>query len=239
MPNWCCATVEISATEKEIKRLKKAIEEGSKDGAQKGLLNAMAPQPEFKDDQEWYSWNVENWGTKWEVSHVNVVDTSKTEISLGFDTAWGPALQAFQTWAEEDPDNRSFSYKYYEPGMAFLGTATFSDGFYEDDFVSADDDKERYREIATDEWGEDFSWEDEEEDEEDELTLTEDEESPDPESELRAALEELNREFGELMSAESDPEYQYLKEDIDTLSRRVADYAARQEAKTLAGDVDE
>jgi hypothetical protein len=235
MPNWCCANVEISATEKEIKRLKKAIKDGNKDGAQKGLLNAMVPQPVFENDQEWYGWNIENWGTKWEVGHVQISDESKTSLSLTFDTAWGPAVQAFNTWAESDPD-RDFTYKYWEPGMAFLGTA--GPGY--DDYISQNDDSLEYRRIAEEEWGEDFSWEDEqEEDEEDEdneedSELTVDFGDDQTNSDLAQALEDLKREFEALAVAEQDPEYRYLQQDIETLSKRVADYSSRK-----SGDNDE
>ena len=50
-------------------------------------------------------------------------------------------------------------------------------------------------------------------------------------AELTKALEELKAEFDALIATEQDPEYQYLKEDLDTLSRRIGDYAARQEAE--------
>jgi len=247
MPNWCSAAVEISATEKEIKRLKKAIKDGNKDGAQKGLLNAMVPQPEFTDDQMWYSWNTANWGTKWDVSHINVVERDKTTIGLGFDTAWGPALQAFQTWAEEDPDTRTFTYKYFEPGMAFVGEATFTDGYYDEYHVDSSNDDAEYRRIAEEDWGEDFSWQDDEDDEENiDIDLNdgidpegEYEEQPELNQELQQALEELKRDFDALYATEEDPEYTYLKEDIDTLTRRVADYAARQEQNTFKGEDNE
>lgn len=236
MPNWCSNMVEVSATEKEIKRLKKAIDQGNKAKAEKGLLNALVPQPKFENDSDWYDWNVSNWGTKWEVSMVSVNDEDKTSLALTFDTAWGPAVQAFQTWAEADPD-RDFTYKYFEPGMGFVGTA--GPGY--DDCITHDQDSDEYRRIAEEEWGEDFSWQDEEEDEdtEDDELLAEDDDSetddvdsyelPSASADMQTALQELKREFEALMAAEEDPEYRYLKQDIETLSQRVADYKQRKE----------
>jgi len=217
MPNWCCATVEISATEKEIKRLKKAVKDGNKEKATKGLLNALVPQPVFEDDQEWYGWNIENWGCKWEIGNVNFNDETKTSLSLGFDTAWGPSLQAFQTWAEEDPDTREFIYKYYEPGMAFLGTATYQDGDFCEDYVSYQDDPERYKEIARDEWG-DEPW-----DEEEESDYDTDEEVEDDDSDLAEALEQLKVELDNI-TVEQDPVLTMLREDFERLSERVKAY---------------
>lgn len=241
MPNWCCANVEISATETEIKRLKKAIKAGNKDKATKGLLNAMVPQPKFEGDSDWYSWNVDNWGTKWEVSHVSITEETATSLTLTFDTAWGPATTAFETWAGGGEGDFTYTYKYYEPGMAFLGEATHDGTCSFDDQVSANDDPDRYREIARDEWG-DEPW-DEEEDEEDEedlveqapyhpgyedVTITDDAGMTDTTAELRAALEELKREFDALYVTE-DPVYVYLKEDIERLTERVKAYKENQD----------
>lgn len=251
MPNWCAANVELTATEKEIKRLKKAIKDGNKGGAQKGLLNALVPQPEFTDGQEWYGWNTANWGTKWELAQVEITDESKTSLSLNFDTAWGPAIQAFETWADGGEGEFTYTYKYFEPGMGFLGEATHDGTCGFDDYVDGSTDNERYRELAESEWGEDFSWEDEQEEEEDDLVAQapyhpgyedvavtddgmDDSEELDEEAvDLEQALAELKAEFEALMATEQDPEYVYLKEDLDTLSRRIADYAARQEADTF------
>jgi hypothetical protein len=221
MPNWCCANVEISATEKEIKRLKKAVKDGNKKGAQKGLLNALVPQPVFENEDDWYNWNTTNWGCKWEASYVTLTENSKTSVSLTFDTAWGPALQAFETWADGGEGEFTYTYKYYEPGMAFCGEATHDGTCSFDEHVSANDDPERYREIARDEWGDEPWDDDDEEDEEDEDEITE---SEDTESELKQALESLKAEFDLLVVNEQDPVYNYLKEDIERLTQRVKAY---------------
>ena len=36
------------------------------------LLNWMVPQPNFEGDQDWYNWNVSNWGTKWDITDVYI-----------------------------------------------------------------------------------------------------------------------------------------------------------------------
>jgi hypothetical protein len=32
----------------------------------------MVPQPNFAGDQDWYMWNVNNWGTKWDINDVYI-----------------------------------------------------------------------------------------------------------------------------------------------------------------------
>lgn len=43
----------------------------------------IIPQPIFKNEEEWYDWNIENWGTKWDAYHQNNKDNQ-----LSFQTAW-------------------------------------------------------------------------------------------------------------------------------------------------------
>ena len=131
--------------------------------------------------------------------------------------------------------------------MAFVGEATFTDGYYDEYHVDSSNDDAEYRRIAEEDWGEDFSWQDDEDDEENiDIDLNdgidpegEYEEQPELNQELQQALEELKRDFDALYATEEDPEYTYLKEDIDTLTRRVADYAARQEQNTFKGEDNE
>lgn len=223
MPNWCSANVELTATEKEIKRLKKAITAGNKEKAERGLLNAMVPQPKFDADSDWYAWNIENWGTKWEVSHVSIIDETPTSLTLSFDTAWGPATTAFETWADGGDGEFTYTYKYYEPGMAFCGEASHDGTCSFDDYVSHDTDPERYREVARDEWG-DETWEDEDDITDDEEDTEDFSENETAEDELREALEALKREFDEIPVPDEDATYVYLKEDIERLAERVKAY---------------
>jgi Ferredoxin-like domain in Api92-like protein len=67
----------------------------------------QAPEDMFKGD-DWYSWNVRNWGTKWDVSVSDDSEYSDTEliedINNGedqwlvyrFDTAWSPPVPAME-----------------------------------------------------------------------------------------------------------------------------------------------
>ena len=45
--------------------------------------------PDGKNDDRWYHWNIQNWGTKWDIT----ADSSKLNwmtkcLELSFDTAW-------------------------------------------------------------------------------------------------------------------------------------------------------
>jgi hypothetical protein len=124
MPNWCENRVYIEAPPEDIQAILMAVRSSDENG----LLNYLCPEPEHDKDIEgempsWYSWRVNNWGTKWEVS-AEIVSHSVADgwVNLAFDSAWSPPLNALYHW-EASGENRSFNIRYIEWGMAFCGEA--------------------------------------------------------------------------------------------------------------------
>jgi hypothetical protein len=86
----------------------------------------MAPLQEFipcphdpdKSD-DWYSWRINHWGTKWDIElcDVSISDDGK-ELSAHFDSAWSPPIEAYDALG-------AMGFKieaiYAEPGAAFCG----------------------------------------------------------------------------------------------------------------------
>ena len=105
MPNWCNNSITIKGSIESIKQLwENATAEGS------GLLNAIAPMPKELEgttapssdgSMTWYSWRVNNWGTKWEVDTEGLEfidhEDGTAEISGYFDSAWAPPIDAYNT----------------------------------------------------------------------------------------------------------------------------------------------
>ena len=126
MPNWCNNTFQITGSTDSIKDLW--------DEAQKaeGLLEAIKPIPEelkgttapSKDGNDWYTWCVNNWGTKWDVGLEGLVYSDNKDgtavIEGWFDSAWGPPSEAMQTLAD-DFDSCHIELYYMESGMTFVG----------------------------------------------------------------------------------------------------------------------
>ena len=113
MPNWCSNSTTFKHSDpKQIERLKTAFLENK-------LFTEFATPP-ADIGENWYHWNIENWGTKWDVTGSNdgIVDIKENEITLYFDTAWSPPLEFYI--ALEDADWIVEAY-YYEPGMNFVG----------------------------------------------------------------------------------------------------------------------
>ena len=77
---------------------------------------------EFSDgsqDDRWYHWQIEHWGTKWEVAAVEC-DGDAYSFTCEFDTAWSPAEGIYYALREQYPDV-DCSWFYDEPGMQVAG----------------------------------------------------------------------------------------------------------------------
>mgnify|MGYP000170621623 CR=1 FL=1 len=146
MPNWCNNTLTIQGPTKTLKPL---WDEANSEGS--GLLNAMKPMPKELNDttspspkegvpqplvdghDNWYSWRVDNWGTKWDVDMEGLEFTDNGDgtasITGWFDSAWAPPIEAYNTFLE-DMDGCTLSADYHEPGMDFAGIYTDGDDQY-------------------------------------------------------------------------------------------------------------
>jgi hypothetical protein len=70
------------------------------------------------DTPDWLDQRIEQWGTKW-IGYDLIIGDS----TIDFFTAWSPPIPIIKKLAELHKD-MVFTLEYYEPGMAFRGTAT-------------------------------------------------------------------------------------------------------------------
>lgn len=76
-------------------------------------FNLLIPEPENNDD--WYDWRVNHWGTKWNAYTPTITTHDDGTVTLGFETAWSaptailaelslrlPAEDLHIQWADED-----------------------------------------------------------------------------------------------------------------------------------------
>jgi hypothetical protein len=75
----------------------------------------------FKD---WYDWNCNNWGTKWDFNLENIDRPDANTVTAAFDTAWAPPIEAYNKLLEMGFEIEAM---YYEPGMCFVGK--YDNGF--------------------------------------------------------------------------------------------------------------
>ena len=79
--------------------------------------------------KDWYDWEYTNWGTKWGDCHTDIHEFGEkdTSISGSFDTAWGPAEEAFLRISEMFPE-LTFIFTYDEEAGFFAGIQVFRNG---------------------------------------------------------------------------------------------------------------
>ena len=117
MPNWCSNVVTISHKDPaEIQRVVAAWNSGE------GFFNQFVTRP-AAEEENWYVWNIENWGTKWDVEsaewgRVEDHEENDTQVTISYETAWGPPLDFYAKMLDQ---GFSIVAYYYEPGMNFCG----------------------------------------------------------------------------------------------------------------------
>jgi hypothetical protein len=193
MPNWCNNSITIKGSTETIKQL---WDDANQLGEAGGLLEAMVPMPKQLRDTvkgsgdelqtekhdghtNWYDWAVSRWGTKWDVSTEGLEytdnDDGTAEITGWFDSAWGPPIEAYNTFCE-DMDGVYLEAYYEEGGMCFVGywDSEGADDHYEYSDFTSDNIRDNIPEYLVDEFALDerlAEYEEEEEDEE-EVNLT-------------------------------------------------------------------
>ena len=148
MPNWCYNRVQLSdngETSEQFDRLCKLLDgdnpfneiyprpDFTKIPNSKGELPKKEVHkndkgeivcetfnfPDGKNDDRWYHWCIDNWGTKWDID-LAAADVEDDYAEFGFQTAWAPASGIFDKIKEDYPDV-AISWFYDEPGMEIAG----------------------------------------------------------------------------------------------------------------------
>jgi hypothetical protein len=114
MPNWCNNSLFIR---NEDKTKIDALEQELMKKEDQQMFNSVVPRP-ADEEENWYNWNIHNWGTKWDANVIDWERTSDTEIFVSFDTAWSPPIAFYDTLTNE---GWSIEAQYYEPGMGYIG----------------------------------------------------------------------------------------------------------------------
>lgn len=68
----------------------------------------------------WYTWNLDNWGTKWDASDAEVDRIDERNLHIHFMTPWSPPKTAVYTIQKQYPD-LAISMEYDEEDMMFRG----------------------------------------------------------------------------------------------------------------------
>ena len=77
--------------------------------------------PDGTNDDRWYTWRVQNWGTKWDCYDLSIdEDDLPNGFEATFNTAWSPPEEVCYA-IKEQFDDLSMSWFYDEPGCEVAG----------------------------------------------------------------------------------------------------------------------
>lgn len=144
MPNWCQNTLVLRHEDAAmITRAKDAFARGEFcqefvpcpqelhefDAPNRDEKAAAALREKF-GYSDWYSFQVNEWGTKWDFGDGDGINSfTDTELVVYFDSAWSPPVALMEKLEEE---GFTVDLMYNEPGMAFCGRyADGNDDYYE------------------------------------------------------------------------------------------------------------
>ena len=161
MPNWCDNRVIITGKEEHLNAILEA----------KLSFDKLRPRPE-EQEENWYEWNYEHWGTKWDI-HEDQIDISLftdekgvSEINADFFTAWAPPCAFFKYLTQQMP-GLQIKTKYYDGGMDICGDVIYADGKMFSSEMDDDEKTQFIREHFYEDYGQDEDDEDDEDDDED------------------------------------------------------------------------
>ena len=150
MPNWCYNRITVYGQNEESEAKLKEIEETFKKADpfnqifpipdfknipnDKGELPKLEQHlnkdgsvfyetynfPDGTNDDRWYHWCIQNWGTKWDAGDVDIEYQDSEILELEFDTAWSPPEGIMEKLREKYPE-LSFQCFYDEPGCEAAG----------------------------------------------------------------------------------------------------------------------
>lgn len=172
MPNHTASRLSILGEEETIKELVEFVKgEGDNffsfekikpapDHIFQGELDQSAKEKYGKNN--WYDWNVENWGTKWgaydqkQVEIFNssnalkyICDKSYALADYYFSTAWSPAIPVILELSGKYP-KVIIQYSYVDEGYFFAGSTYFEDGcVLDEDNFDIEAYQEKYGEGAS------------------------------------------------------------------------------------------
>ena len=74
-----------------------------------------------KQDDRWYNWRCQNWGTKWDAYSLEIDEVDMPNgFEVTFETAWSPPEEVCYA-IKEQYDDLSMSWFYDEPGCEVAG----------------------------------------------------------------------------------------------------------------------
>ncbi len=92
----------------------------------KGKTNLVFDKIYPCEDENWYDWCCQHWGTKWDAYEVGDWEIGNHMASIHYQTAWSPATQFYLHISKQY--DMTFKHEYADEGGYFLGFQTIEKG---------------------------------------------------------------------------------------------------------------
>jgi hypothetical protein len=129
MPNYCENELDVSGKIEDIREFAGAVYSKKSDDEEEDTLlsfQKIKPRPEDQNDN-WYDWNINNWGTKWGAIDVRLITSSNKRYTYEFSTAWSPPIKLVIEASRLYP-KLAFTIRFWEGGMGFRGYVKCKNG---------------------------------------------------------------------------------------------------------------
>jgi len=111
MPNWVFNTLKVSGNRSQVGEF--AVKAAS-NNSEFSFMGFVKPEDAELYKDNWYNWNIENWGCKWDASDVQVqVFDQGANMFYEFSTPWGAPINFFEKLVALHPE-LSFELRYAE-----------------------------------------------------------------------------------------------------------------------------
>lgn len=102
MPNWVGNRVEISGPQEQLDKLAEQLQNPELGEDMAFSFNKILPIP-AESAEDWYSWNITNWGVKWDTRDVET-NHEPGQLAYRFNTAWSPPVPVLNALSHQNPD---------------------------------------------------------------------------------------------------------------------------------------
>lgn len=127
MPNWCDNRAILRHEDvKVIDALEAEMIKKNDDGLSMACpFQHLRPRPLAEED--WYNWNIQNWGSKWDANTIDWDRGGDNELTIYFDSAWSPPVALYEYLTEQGWEVDAV---YHESGMGYAGMFVDGEDFY-------------------------------------------------------------------------------------------------------------
>ena len=103
MPNWVYNRMTITGGNYTTLELFAESVKGDRGDGEVSDLTFQRIIPRPIEEEDWYNWNITNWGTKWDASDITF-SFEKDALHYTFSTAWSPPGPIFAAISNANPE---------------------------------------------------------------------------------------------------------------------------------------